>query len=238
MTISDKVGGQLDLVINSLFTAIRLIYTGDQQVFSITARTLIISSTSTSIAALIFIPVGSFIHFQAFPGKGLLINMIQTLFSMPTVFVGLLVFITFSSDGPLGSLGILFSPTAIIIGHVILISPIISGLTMSALRGVPPEIQDTARSLGATRMQTIFTMISEAKYGVSTAVLLGFGRAISEIGLAIIVGGNIRGYTRTLTTSMSLETSVGNFEVAMALGIILVTLALLVNILVSKFQHR
>jgi tungstate transport system permease protein len=228
----------LDLVIDSFLTALRLILTGDREVFSITGRTLLISTASTSIAASIFVPVGSLIYFHNFPGKGLLVNAIQTLFSMPTVFVGLLIFITFSKEGPLGSLGILFSPTAIVIGHVILISPIIVGLTISALRTVAPEIRDTAMSLGASRLQTIYTIVREARYGVSTAVLLGFGRAISEIGLAIIVGGNIRGYTRTLTTAMSLETSIGNFEMAMALGMILVFLALAVNIMVSRLQHR
>ena len=228
----------MGMVIDSFFTALELIFTGDPEVFSITGRTLLISSASTSIAASIFVPVGSLIYFHSFPGKGLLVNVIQTLFSMPTVFVGLLVFITFSKEGPLGGFGILFSPTAIIIGHVILISPIIAGLTISALRGIAPEIQDTAMSLGASRLQTIYTIIREARYGVSTAVLLGFGRAISEIGLAIIVGGNIRGHTRTLTTAMSLETSIGNFELAMALGMILVSLALAVNILVSRLQHR
>ena len=228
----------MDLVLDSFLTALKLIFTGDREVLSITVRTLLISSASTSIAASIFVPVGSLIYFHGFPGKGLLVNVIQTLFSMPTVFVGLLVFITFSREGPMGSLGILFSPTAIIIGHVILTSPIMAGLTISALRGIAPEIQDTAMSLGASRLQTIYTIVREARYGVSTAVLLGFGRAISEIGLAIIVGGNIRGYTRTLTTAMSLETSIGNFELAMALGIILVSLALAVNILVSRLQHR
>ncbi|MDP6102307.1 MAG: ABC transporter permease [Dehalococcoidia bacterium] len=228
----------MDLVIDSFLTALNLIFAGDREVFSITGRTLLISSASTSIAALIFVPVGSLIYFHNFPGKGLLINIIQTLFSMPTVFVGLLVFITFSREGPLGGFGILFSPTAIVIGHVVLISPIMTGLTISALRGIPPEIQDTAMSLGASRLQTIYTIVREARYGVSTAVLLGFGRAISEIGLAIIVGGNINGYTRTLTTAMSLEASIGNFELAIALGIILVSLALAVNILVSRLQHR
>ncbi|MDA0988942.1 MAG: ABC transporter permease [Chloroflexi bacterium] len=228
----------MDLVIDSFVTALRLIFTGDREVFSIAGRTLLISTVSTSIAASIFVPVGSLIYFHNFPGKGLLVNIIQTLFSMPTVFVGLLVFITLSKEGPLGSLGLLFTPAAIIIGHVILISPIIAGLTISALRSVAPEIQDTAMSLGASRLQTIYTIVREARYGVSTAVLLGFGRAISEIGLAIIVGGNIRGYTRTLTTAMSIEISTGNFELAMALGIILVSLALAVNILVSRLQHR
>ena len=228
----------MDLVIDSFLTALKLIVTGDSEVFSITGRTLLISSVSTSIAALMFIPAGSLIHFHSFRGKTMLISAIQTLFSMPTVFVGLLVFITFSRDGPLGVLGILFSPAAIIVGHVALIAPIIAGLTISALRGVAPEVRDTAESLGAGRMQTIYAILREARYGVSTAALMGFGRAISEIGLAIMVGGNIRGYTRTLTTAMSLETSIGNLERAMALGMILVSLALAINILASRFQHR
>ena len=228
----------MDLVLESLLTALTLIFTGDRDVFSIAGRTILIAGSSTLIATLIFIPVGSLIYFHDFPGKGALVYVIQTLYSVPTVFVGLLVFITLSKDGPLGGLGLLFTPQAIVIGHVVLISPIVTGLTVSALRGVAPEIKDTALSLGANRLQTIFTIVREAKYGVSTAVLLAFGRAVSEIGLAIIVGGNIRGYTRTLTTAMSLETSIGNFELAMALGIILVFLALVVNILAGRLQQR
>ena len=228
----------MDLVLDSLLTALTLIFTGDRDVFSIAGRTILIAGSSTLIATLIFIPVGSLIYFHDFPGKGALIYVIQTLYSVPTVFVGLLVFITLSKDGPLGGLGLLFTPQAIVIGHVVLISPIVTGLTVSALRGVAPEIKDTALSLGANRLQTILTIVREAKYGVSTAVLLAFGRAVSEIGLAIIVGGNIRGYTRTLTTAMSLETSIGNFELAMALGIILVFLALVVNILAGRLQQR
>ena len=228
----------MELIVDSLLSALALIVSLDRDVLSITGRTLAIAATSTVIAALICIPAGSLIHFHSFRGKSMLVNVIQTLFSMPTVFVGLLVFITLSRDGPLGGLGLLFSPAAIVVGHVLLISPIMAGLTISALRGVAPEIRDTAVSLGAGRTQAIVTIVREARYGVSTAVLMGFGRALSEIGLAIMVGGNIRGYTRTLTTAMSLETSIGNFELAMALGIILVSLALTVNILVGRFQNR
>lgn len=228
----------MDLVIDSFLTALKLIFTGDREVFTTTGRTLLISSASTLIAALTFVPLGSLIYFHNFPGKGLLISVIQTLYSMPTVFVGLLVFITFSREGPLGGLGVLFSPTAIVIGYVVLIAPIMAGVTISALRGIAPEILETAMSLGASRTQAIYAVVREARFGVSTAVLLGFGRAISEIGVAIMVGGNIRGYTRTLTTAMALETSMGDFELAMALGIILVSLALAVNILVSRLQHR
>ncbi len=228
----------MDLLLDSLSTALRLIITGDRDVLSITATTLFISIISITTSSMIFIPIGSYIYFHEFPGKSALITLIQTLYSLPTVFVGLMVFLVFSNEGPLGDTRILFSKAAIIIGHIILISPIITGLTISALKSVPAEIRDTAVSMGANRIQTILAMIREARYGISTAIILGFGRAISEIGLAIIVGGNIRYNTRTLTTAMSLETSNGNFELSMALGIILVSLSLGVNILVGLLRER
>ena len=228
----------MDLLLDSLSTALRLIITGDRDVLSITATTLFISIISITTSSLIFIPLGSYIYFHKFPCKGGLITLIQTLYSLPTVFVGLMVFLVFSNEGPLGETRILFSKAAIVIGHVILISPIITGLTISALKSVPAELRDTAISMGASRIQTILAMVKEARYGISTAVILGFGRAISEIGLAIIVGGNIRYNTRTLTTAMSLETSNGNFELSMALGIILVSLSLGVNILVGLLRER
>ena len=228
----------MDLLLDSLSTALRLIITGDRDVLSITATTLFISIISITTSSMIFIPIGSYIYFHEFPGKSALITLIQTLYSLPTVFVGLMVFLVFSNEGPLGDTRILFSKAAIIIGHIILISPIITGLTISALKSVPAEIRDTAVSMGANRIQTILAMIREARYGISTAIILGFGRAISEIGLAIIVGGNIRYNTRTSTTAMSLETSNGNFELSMALGIILVSLSLGVNILVGLLRER
>ena len=223
---------------DAFVTALKLIFTGDAEVLGITARTLAISCSSTALAALIFVPIGSLIHFHEFWGKRLLVNFIQTLFALPTVFVGLMVFVTFSRAGPLGGLGILFTPQVMIIGQVILIGPIITGLTISALNGVPPEIRDTAVSLGATRFQTARTIVMEAKYATLTAIMVGFGRAISEVGLAIMVGGNIRGYTRTLTTAMALETGKGEVELSMALGIILLLLALAVALILSRVQQR
>ena len=223
---------------DAFVTALKLIFTGDPEVLAITARTLGISCSSTFLTALIFVPLGCLIYFNDFRGKRLLINIIQTFYSLPTVFVGLLVFIAFSRAGPLGSMGILFTPAVMIIGQVILIAPIITGLTISALSGVGPEIKDTAVSLGATRFQTVRTILTEARYATATAILVGFGRAIAEVGLAIMVGGNIRGFTRTLTTAMSLETSMGNIELSMALGLILITLALIVSFLVNMLQQR
>jgi len=223
---------------SAFVTALKLIFSGDAEVFAILGRTLAISCSSTLIAALLFIPLGSLIHFHTFRGKRILINIIQTFYSLPTVFVGLLVFIAFSRAGPLGQLGFLFTPKAMVMGQVVLISPIMSGLTISALSGVRQEVRDTAVSLGATGFQTMLTILREARYACATTVLVGFGRAVSEVGCAIMVGGNIRGATRVLTTAMSLETSMGNIELSLALGIILISLALTVSIVVNRLQQR
>ena len=225
-------------LVQALITAVKLIFTGDPEVFDITGRSLLVSGISTLLASLIFMPLGSLIYFHSFPGKRALVSIIQTLFSLPTVFVGLLVFITFSRAGPLGGLQLLFTKKAMVVGEVVLLSPIIIGLTISALSGVGQEVRDTAISLGASRFWTIVTMLREARYAIATALLVGFGRAISEVGCALMVGGNIRGSTRVLTTAMSLETSMGNIELSMALGIIIMALALMVSIMVSRFQQR
>jgi len=204
----------------------------------ITATTLAISGTSTFLAALIFVPLACLIHFHDFRGKRLLVTIIQTFYSLPTVFVGLLAFMAFSKDGPLGIFGILFTPEVMVIGQVFLIAPIITGLTISALSGVSPEIKDTAVSLGASRFQTIRTILLEARYATLTAVLIGFGRAISEVGLAIMVGGNIEGYTRVLSTAIALKTTQGLIGEPLALGMILISLALTVSVLANRLQQR
>lgn len=218
--------------------ALRLIFTGDAEVYQVTLRTLAISCSSTAIGTVLFLPLGSLIHSYQFRGKRLLVTAIRTLYSIPTVFVGLLVFIFLSRAGPLGGLGLLFTPGAIIIGEVILVAPVMIGLTISALGGVADDVRDTAVSLGATRTQTMVAIAKEARAGLATSVLMGFGRAVSEVGIALMVGGNIRGFTRTLTTAMSLETSMGNIEFSMALGLILMTLAFSVSIIAYRLQRR
>ena len=218
--------------------AIQLIVTLDPQVVEITVRSISISLTSVLIAALVDIPIGGIIEFHSFRGKRALINLIQTFYSLPTVTVGLLVFLLLSRSGPLGSLGLLFSPGGMIIGQTILITPIMIGLTISALGGVSVQIRETAASLGATDFQVIFTIMKEAKTAVIAAILLGFGRALSEVGVAMMIGGNIRGYTRVLTTAISLETSMGDLELSMALGIILISISLAVNLLLNRIQGR
>jgi tungstate transport system permease protein len=228
----------LEEIWNGLIRAAMLIATLNPQVVEITTRSLFISLSSALIAAIICIPLGGFIEFRRFWGKGTLINAIHTLYSLPTVTVGLMVFLLISRSGPLGSLGLLFSPAGMILGQTILVSPIMTGLTITALAGVSPQIRDTAKSLGATEMQIIVTVIKEARSAVMAAVILGFGRALSEVGVAMMIGGNIRGYTRVLTTSIALETSMGNLELSMALGIILISISLVINLLLNRVRGR
>ena len=223
---------------NAFLKAVELIVTFDGETMRIAARSLQFALTSCAIGALICIPLASLIYFNNFWGKRFLISLIQTLYSLPTVAVGLFVFVFISNVGPFGFTGILFSPPAIVVGQVVLIMPIMTGLLITALRGVDYTIVDTARSLGANRSQMAWLIIKEARFGVVAAVIMGFGRAISEVGVSMMLGGNIKGYTRTITTAIQLETSMGNLELALALGIILIVLALLVNIVMLRIQKR
>ncbi|HEY82523.1 MAG TPA: ABC transporter permease subunit [Dehalococcoidia bacterium] len=204
----------------------------------IAGRSLRISLTSAFLASLLCIPLASLIHFHQFRGKRILISLIQTFFSLPTVAVGLFVFVLFSRAGPLGGLGLMFTPVVMVLGQMLLITPILLGLTIAALSGVDQMVLDTARSLGASGFQMALAVLREARFAVMAAVIMGFGRAISELGIAIMVGGNIRGFTRVITTAISLETSKGDLELSIALGIILIAIALVINIILNRIQQR
>jgi len=221
-----------------LVQAIQLIVSLDPEVMEIAALTLRVSLTSTALATLFCLPLGGIIHFHRFFGKRALVNVIQTLFSVPTVCVGLLVFLLFSRAGPFGVFNIMFTPTAMVIGQMLLLAPILLGLTISALSGVGGKVKDTALSLGASDAQAIAVILNEARYALVAAVVMGFGRVISEVGIAVMVGGNIRGFTRVLTTAIALETQRGAMELSLALGIILLLLAFVVNIVLSLVQRR
>ena len=223
---------------NGLLKAIELIVTLDPEVMEIAGRSLRISVTSALLASVICVPLASLIHFHQFRGKRFLINLIQTLYSVPTVAIGLFVFLFISRAGPLGGLGLLFTPAAIVIGQMVLVTPILLGLVISALRGVDITLIDTARSLGASVFQTSLVVLREARFAVMAAVIMAFGRAISEVGISLMIGGNIRGYTRVITTAISLETSKGDLELSIALGIILISIALVVNIALNRIQQR
>lgn len=226
----------MDEIAAGLVRALKLILALDPTVVEITTRSLAIAVTSTAFATIFTVPLGGLIHFHNFKGKRAVVNLIQTLYSLPTVTVGLVVFLLLARSGPFGSFGLLFTPGGMVIGQTILIAPIMTGLTIAALSGVGPAVRDTAISLGASKFQAIFTIMVEARAAMLAAVLLGFGRALSEVGVAMMIGGNIRGYTRVLTTSIALETSRGDIEFSMALGIILVSISLIVNLLVNRVQ--
>ncbi|MFC1873831.1 ABC transporter permease [Chloroflexota bacterium] len=229
----------MDNLWNGLLKAIELIVTLDPEVMQIAGRSLRISVTSAILASLICIPLGCLIHFNQFRGKRfIVVGIIQTLYSVPTVAVGLFVFVFISKAGPLGGLGLLFTPTAIVLGQMLLIAPILLGLTLSALSGADKTISDTARSLGASGLQMAMLVLREVRFAVMAAIILGFSRAISEVGISMMIGGNIRDFTRVITTAIALESSRGDLELALALGIILISIALIINIVLNRIQQR
>ena len=215
-----------------------LIVTLNPDLLQIAALSLYVSLCATILAAGITIPLGGFIHFREFRGKQALITLIQTLYSIPTVIVGLLVYFLLSRSGPLGFLGLLYSPEGMILGEAVLIIPIILGLVITALLGISRNIRDTIVSLGATEFQVILEIIREARFAILAGVILGFGRAISEVGVAMMIGGNIRGETRVLTTAIMLGTGMGEFSLAFALGIILLAISMMVVILMKFISRR
>ncbi len=225
-------------IIEGIRQAIELIITLNPEVMEITARSLYVSLSATLVAAIIAIPLGGFIHFKEFFGKRGLITVIQTLYALPTVLAGLLLWLLLSRAGPLGFLELLFTAQGMILGQIVLIVPLMIGMTLIALSGVSETKQDTVISLGASSVQTIITIVKEARFAILGGVILGFGRAISEVGAAMMIGGNIKGYTRVLTTAIAFETSLGDLPLSIALGIILLLIALIVTTLLFVFQER
>lgn len=216
---------------DGIVKALDLLVSLDHDVYEIAWRSLWISAISCGISFfLISLPLGSLIHFNSFPGKTALVTLIQTLFSLPTVAVGLIIFLLISRSGPLGTFGLLFTPAGMILGQIVLVTPVTLGLVISALSGVGRAVPETASALGATQFQAAIVTIREARFAILTALVMGFGRAISEVGLSLMIGGNISGYTRTITTAISLETSKGDIELSIALGFILILIAVVVNV--------
>lgn len=196
-----------------------------------------LAAISTLIAAVIGIPVGFILGTYDFPGRSFLASIVNTLLSLPTVVVGLAIYSFISRRGPLGRFGLLFTPTAIILGQAVLATPIVTALTMNATRSLERDLQMTALSLGASRVQVAYLLLLQARFAVLGALVAAFGRVIAEVGAAMMLGGNIEGYTRTITTAIALETSKGEFAFALSLGIILLLVSFVVNILVHYFQQ-
>lgn len=220
-------------IVSGISQAVYLIATLNPDVMQIAILSLYVSLTATILAACISIPLGGFINFHDFHGKRVLIVLIQTLYSVPTVVVGLLLYLLLSRSGPLGYFGLLWTPEGMILGQVVLIIPITTGLVLSALSGIDRNTSDTLISLGATGFQTVVQVIKEARFAILSAVILAFGRAISEVGVAMMIGGNIEGQTRVLTTAIALQTGLGDFGFSIALGIILLAIALIIVVIMN-----
>ena len=220
--------------------AIALILAGNKEVISAVVTSLDVAIWSVLFASIVGIPVGIGVALGEFPMKSVVRVLLNSFMAMPTVVIGLVVYGFLSRQGPLGSLGLLFTPRAIIIGQAILATPVISNYTLSAIQGADQGILPTARTLGASRLQSLFQLAREVRFGLVAAIIAGFGRVISEVGVAMMLGGNIRLYTRTMTTAIALETGKGDFAYGLALGVILMTVSLAVNIFLTLAQesHR
>ena len=211
-------------------SALRQIVTLDPQLLEIIALSLKVTLTAVAIATLLGFAVGGVLAVYRFPGRGAVAALLNALMGLPPVVAGLIVYLLLSNAGPLGVLQLLYTPGAMIIAQVILITPIVAALTRQTCEDLLEEYRDQLRSLGASSAEMVTTLLWDGRYRLITAVLAGFGRAIAEVGAVMIVGGNIDHVTRTMTTAIALETSKGNIALALALGMILLAIALVVNV--------
>lgn len=228
----------MDSISQGFLQAFNLIFHLNAELFGIILLSLKVSGLALMLAAVAGLPLGALLGLKKFPGRDLAISVTNTFMGLPPVVVGLFVYLLLSRKGPLGFLGLLYSPTAMIIAQTILALPIVASLCHSAVMGVDPVIRQAARTLGATPGQVTITIIREARYGILSAIIAAFGRVMAEVGSILIVGGNIAGYTRVMTTTIALETDKGNFELALALGIILLAISFFVNALLHGVQKR
>lgn len=228
----------MGLFTEGLISAMRLIASIDAELLGIISVSLKISLIATLSAGILGMPAGVLIAMREFALKRTVITVLNTLLSLPTVVIGLFVYAFISRRGVFGTFDLLYTPNAIIIGQIILIFPIIASFTLSAISRIDPRYRITALTLGATELQTALAIIREARFGIIAALVAAFGRVISEIGISMMLGGNIRGFTRTMTTAMALEYDKGAFSLAMALGLILLGISLTVNILLQYFQGK
>ncbi len=219
----------MDYFFTALQAALALILNFDPETWHIVATSLTISLTACLFASLIALPCGVLIAIKSFPGKTALQHILQTLTAMPTVMVGLIFYGLLSRRGPLGEWGILYTENAVILGQTVLILPLILSMTIVAVRSGDTRLLETLQLLGANTVQKIQTIMTECRLALLAAVVTAFGRAIGEVGAAMMLGGNIQGVTRTMTTAIALETSKGNFELGLALGIILLLIAFTTN---------
>ena len=228
----------MTLVGEGLREALRLLLTGDREVWRITLLSVQVSGCATLLSLLAGIPLGTLLALARFPGRGLIISLVNTGMGLPPVVVGLFVTVILWRNGVLGSLEILYTPAAMVLAQFVIAAPIVTGLTLAAMQQVPEQFRLQMLGLGASRAQMVWTLLQEARLPMLAAVMAGFGGVISEVGASMMVGGNIKGSTRVLTTATVLETGKGNFDIAIALSAILLLITFLVNWALTWIQQR
>jgi len=228
----------MDSIIEGFRSALHLIFSFDAELFQIVNLTMLVTILATMAATFIAVPLGIFLGIKAFPFKKLVIRVLYTFMSLPPVIVGLFVFLMISRRGPLGQLGILFTPAAMVIAQFILVTPIITGIVYNGTLERGLSIKALGKTLGASRIQLLFLMIRELRIEIFAGIISGYGRAISEVGAVMIVGGNIKGHTRVMTTAIAMLRSMGDYEMAIALGLILLTLSFVINFALFHFQQK
>ena len=228
----------MDVLVDGVRQAFALLVHADAEVLGILWTSLEVSGTATLIALLLGIPAGVVLALTRFPGRTLLVSAVNTGMGLPPVVVGLFVTILLWRSGPLGALEILYTPAAIVIAQAVIAAPLVTGITLAAVQNVPAKFRLQLVALGASRPQMVWVVLREARLPMLAAIMAGFGGVISEIGASMMVGGNIKGQTRTLTTAMVLETGKGNFEVAIALSILLLVLVFAINWALTAVQQR
>ena len=228
----------MGLILDGVLQAFRLLLAGDPEVWRITLLSLRISATATLLALAVGIPAGTLLALARFPGRALVISLVNTGMGLPPVVVGLFVTIVLWRNGLLGALELLYTPTAMVVAQLVIAAPIVTGLTLAAVQQIPDRFRLQLLALGASRVQMTWVLIKEARLPMLAALMAGFGGVISEVGASMMVGGNIKGSTRVLTTATVLETGKGNFDVAIALSVILLAITFLVNWALTWIQQR
>jgi tungstate transport system permease protein len=228
----------MDLIVEGVRQAIGLLAGADPEVLAVLLLSLQVSGTATLLALLLGIPAGVVLALTRFPARTLVVSAVNTGMGLPPVVVGLFVTLLLWRSGPLGAWEILYTPAAIVLAQAVIASPLVTGITLAAVQNVSPKFRLQLVALGASRTQMVLVVLREARLPMLAAVMAGFGGVISEIGASMMVGGNIKGSTRTLTTAMVLETGKGNFEVAIALALLLLALVFTVNWVLTSIQQR
>jgi tungstate transport system permease protein len=227
----------MSLIWDGVTRAVRLVLGGDPEVLGITWLSLQISGAATLLSIVVGMPLGTALALVRFPGRALVVSLVNTGMGLPPVVVGLFVSILLWRSGPLGVLELLYTPTAIVLAQFVIAAPVVTGLTLAAVQQIPDRFRLQMLALGASRVQLVWVLIREARLPMLAAVMAGFGAVISEVGASMMVGGNIRGQTRVLTTATVLETGKGNFDVAIALSVILLVLTFAVNWVLTWIQQ-